>query len=174
MNFVYYFQAGEGVYAETRPPQRLRASRASAASPSRSKTERTEQTGRQKTAKACSSSKTLMVLSYPTQTEADLSASFRDTRRSGSYDSQVAGYVVSQSKGAFKLVGKAIEVARTASRHRSRHRVSSGRRHSGRDQDPYRAMHVRRDPGRSTASRPVHSRRRRSCSMEPSPKSSKN
>jgi polar amino acid transport system substrate-binding protein len=49
-------------------------------------------------------------LSYLTQTEADLAVS-SGRATFGFLDSQVAGYVVSQSKGVFKLVGKAIEVA---------------------------------------------------------------
>jgi len=54
--------------------------------------------------------KKLTYLSYLTQTEADLAVS-SGRATFGFLDSQVAGYVVSQSKGVFKLVGKAIEVA---------------------------------------------------------------
>jgi polar amino acid transport system substrate-binding protein len=62
------------------------------------------------TAKKCPASKKLTVSPFPTQTEANLAVSSGHSSV-GFLDSQVAGYVVSTSKGAFKLVGNAIEVA---------------------------------------------------------------
>ena len=49
-------------------------------------------------------------MSYPTQSAAN-SAVESARQQAGFADSQVAGYIVSQSKGAFKLAGKAINVA---------------------------------------------------------------
>ena len=49
-------------------------------------------------------------MSYPTQSAAN-SAVASGRQQAGFADSQVAGYIVTQSKGAFKLAGKAINVA---------------------------------------------------------------
>jgi polar amino acid transport system substrate-binding protein len=110
VNFVDYFQAGEGVYAESSSTAKFTGLKSFCGHSVAVEIQTTEQSDAQKTAKACSSSKKLTVLSYPTQTEADLSVSSGHATF-GFLDSQVAGYVVSQSKGVFKLVGKAIEVA---------------------------------------------------------------
>jgi len=109
-NFVDYFQAGEGVYAKSSSTLKFTGLKSFCGHSVAVEIQTTEQSDAQKTAKACSSSKKLTVLSYPTQTEADLSVSSGHATF-GFLDSQVAGYVVSQSKGVFKLVGKAIEVA---------------------------------------------------------------
>jgi polar amino acid transport system substrate-binding protein len=109
-NFVDYFQAGEGVYAKSSSTVKFTGLKSFCGFSVAVEIQTTEQSDAQKTAKACSSSKKLTVLSYPTQTEADLSVSSGHATF-GFLDSQVAGYVVSQSKGVFKLVGKAIEVA---------------------------------------------------------------
>jgi len=110
VNFVDYFQAGEGVYAKSSSTAKFTGLKSFCGSSVAVEIQTTEQSDAQKTAKACSSSKKLTVLSYPTQTEADLSVSSGHATF-GFLDSQVAGYVVSQSKGVFKLAGKAIEVA---------------------------------------------------------------
>jgi polar amino acid transport system substrate-binding protein len=110
VNFVDYFQAGEGVYAKSSSTAKFEGLKSFCGFSVAVETSTTEQSDAQKTAKACSSSKPLKVLSYPTQTEADLAVSSGHATF-GFLDSQVAGYVVSQSQGVFKLVGKAIEVA---------------------------------------------------------------
>jgi polar amino acid transport system substrate-binding protein len=110
VNFVDYFQAGEGVYAKSSSTATFTGLKSFCGFSVAVETSTTEQKDAVKTAKACSKSKTLTVLSYPTQTEADLAVSSGHATF-GFLDSQVAGYVVSQSQGVFKLVGKAIEVA---------------------------------------------------------------
>jgi polar amino acid transport system substrate-binding protein len=110
VNFVDYFQAGEGVYAKSAATAKFTGLKSFCGYSVAVEIQTTEQSDAQKTAKSCPSTKPLTVLSYPTQTEADLSVSSGHATF-GFLDSQVAGYVVSQSKGAFKLVGKAIEVA---------------------------------------------------------------
>jgi polar amino acid transport system substrate-binding protein len=110
VNFVDYFQAGEGVYAKSSSSAKFTGLKSLCGYAVAVEIDTTEQSDAQKTAKACSSTKKLTVLSYPTQTEANLSVSSGHATF-GFLDSQVAGYVVSQSKGVFKLVGKAIEVA---------------------------------------------------------------
>jgi polar amino acid transport system substrate-binding protein len=110
VNFVDYFQAGEGVYAKSGSTATFNGLKSFCGFSVAVETSTTEQMDAQTTAKACSKSKPLKVLSYPTQTEADLAVSSGHATF-GFLDSQVAGYVVSQSQGVFKLVGKAIEVA---------------------------------------------------------------
>jgi polar amino acid transport system substrate-binding protein len=110
VNFVDYFQAGEGVYAKVSTTAKFTGLKSLCGFSVAVESGTTEQKDAQKTAKTCSSSKKLNVLSYPTQTEADLAVS-SGTATFGFLDSQVAGYVVSQNKGVFKLVGQAIEVA---------------------------------------------------------------
>jgi polar amino acid transport system substrate-binding protein len=110
VNFVDYFQAGEGVYAKSSSTATFNGLKSFCGFSVAVETDTTEQSDAVKTAKACSKSKPLTVLSYPTQTEANLSVSSGHATF-GFLDSQVAGYVVSTSAGVFKLVGKAIEVA---------------------------------------------------------------
>jgi len=110
VNFVDYFQAGEGVYAKSSTKATFTGLKSFCGFSVAVETSTTEQKGAQDTAKTCPSGKTLTVLSYPTQTEADLAVSSGHATF-GFLDSQVAGYVVSQSQGVFKLVGKAIQVA---------------------------------------------------------------
>lgn len=110
VNFVDYFQAGEGVYSKSSSTTKFTGLKSFCGFSVAVEIQTTEQKDAQKTAKACSASKQLTVLSYPTQTEADLAVSSGHATF-GFLDSQVAGYVVSQSQGVFKLDGKAIEVA---------------------------------------------------------------
>ena len=110
VNFVDYFQAGEGVYAKSSSSAKFTGLKSLCGDAVAVESGTTEQSDAQKTAKACSSTKKLTVLSYPTQTEADLAVS-SGTATFGFLDSQVADYVVSQSHGVFKSVGEAIEVA---------------------------------------------------------------
>jgi polar amino acid transport system substrate-binding protein len=109
-NFVDYFQAGEGVYAKSSSKATFTGLKSLCGYTVAVETGTTEQTDAKNTAKTCPATKTLTYLSYPTQTEADLAVSSGHATF-GFLDSQVAGYVVSKSKGVFKLVGKAIEVA---------------------------------------------------------------
>jgi polar amino acid transport system substrate-binding protein len=110
VNFVDYFQAGEAVYAKSSSSVKFSGLKSLCGLSVAVETGTTEQSDAVTTAKACSSSKKLTVLAFPTQTSADLAVS-SGRAKLGFLDSQVAGYVVSQSKGTFKLVGSAIEVA---------------------------------------------------------------
>jgi polar amino acid transport system substrate-binding protein len=110
VNFVDYFQAGEGVYAKSSSSAKFTGLKSFCGFSVAVETDTTEQSDANATAKVCSKTKKLTVLSYPTQTEANLSVSSGHATF-GFLDSQVAGYVVSTSAGVFKLVGKAIEVA---------------------------------------------------------------
>ncbi|MGB8195650.1 MAG: ABC transporter substrate-binding protein [Acidimicrobiales bacterium] len=110
VNFVDYFQAGEAVYAKTSSAVKFTGLKSLCGFSVAVETGTTEQTDAKNTAKICPAGKKLTPLSYPTQTEADLAVSSGHATF-GFLDSQVAGYVVSQNKGVFKLVGSAIEVA---------------------------------------------------------------
>jgi polar amino acid transport system substrate-binding protein len=110
VNFVDYFQAGEAVYVKSGSTATFKGLKSLCGFAVAVETGTTEQSDAVKTAKACSKSKKLTVLAYPTQTEADLAVSSGHATF-GFLDSQVAGYVVSQSQGVFKLDGSAIEVA---------------------------------------------------------------
>jgi polar amino acid transport system substrate-binding protein len=110
VNFVDYFQAGEGVYAKSSSTAKFTGLKSFCGFSVAVETDTTEQSDAVATAKVCPKSKKLTVLAYPTQTEANLSVSSGHATF-GFLDSQVAGYVVSTSAGVFKLVGKAIEVA---------------------------------------------------------------
>jgi polar amino acid transport system substrate-binding protein len=110
VNFVDYFQAGEGIYAKSSSTAKFTGLKSLCGYVVAVETDTTEQSDAQKTAKDCPASKKLTVLSYPTQTEANLSVSSGHATF-GFLDSQVADYVVSQSAGVFESVGKAIEVA---------------------------------------------------------------
>ncbi len=110
VNFVDYFQAGEAVYAKSTSSVKFKGLPSLCGLSVAVETGTTEQSDAVNTKKTCPSSKPLTVLAYPTQTSANLAVS-SGRAQLGFLDSQVAGFVVSQSHGAFKLVGSAIEVA---------------------------------------------------------------
>jgi polar amino acid transport system substrate-binding protein len=110
VNFVDYFQAGEGVYAKSSSTAKFTGLKSFCGTSVAVETGTTEQTDATNTAKTCPSSKKLTVLPFPTQTEANLAVSSGHATF-GFVDSQIAGYIASTSKGLFKVVGNAIEVA---------------------------------------------------------------
>jgi polar amino acid transport system substrate-binding protein len=110
VNFVDYFQAGEGVYAKTSSKAKFTGLKSFCGTTVAVETGTTEQTDANTTKKACSASKKLTVLSFLTQTEANLAVS-SGRATFGFVDSQIAGFIASTSKGLFKVVGNAIEVA---------------------------------------------------------------
>jgi polar amino acid transport system substrate-binding protein len=110
VNFVDYFQAGEGVYALESAKVTFTGLKSFCGLKVAVETGTTEQSDAVATAKTCPSSKKLTVLNFPTQTEANLAVSSGHANF-GFVDSQIAGYIASVSKGAFKVVGNAIEVA---------------------------------------------------------------
>jgi polar amino acid transport system substrate-binding protein len=110
VNFVDYFQAGEGVYANSSSTVKFKGFKSFCGLKVAVETGTVEQTDAQAAAKKCSSSKKLTILSYPTQTVAN-TAVLSGQADVGFVDSQIAGYIVSVAKGQFKLLGKAVNVA---------------------------------------------------------------
>jgi len=110
VNFVDYFQAGEGVYAKANSKATFTGLKSFCGMKVAVETGTIEQTDAQTTAKACPKNKKLTILSLSTQTAANLAVSSGQADV-GFLDSQIAGYVVSTSNGAFKLIGSAVNVA---------------------------------------------------------------
>lgn len=110
VNFVDYFQAGEGVYALSTSKVTFKGLSSFCGLKVAVETGTTEQTDAMTEAKKCPSSKPETVRAFSTQTEAN-TAVLSGQASVGFVDSQVAGYIVSLAGGKFKLVGNAIEVA---------------------------------------------------------------
>ncbi len=110
VNFVDYFQAGEGVYAKSNAKVTFTGFKSFCGFKVAVETGTVEQTDAQTAAKSCPSSKKLTVLTFSTQTEANVAVASGHATF-GFADSQIAGYIAATSKGAFKLVGKAVNVA---------------------------------------------------------------
>ena len=110
VNFVDYFKAGEAFYTKkgnNKAPKTL-AQLCGHSVAVESGTIEEDDAKAQK--KKCTGGKTITINTYQTQTEADLSVKSGHSDV-GFADSQVAGYIVSQSKGAFQLSGKPFGVA---------------------------------------------------------------
>jgi polar amino acid transport system substrate-binding protein len=107
VNFVDYFQAGEGVYEKASSSLRFTGFKSFCGTKVAVETGTEEQSDAQKV--KCSGGKKVDVVSYPTQTEANTAVE-SGRAQFGFLDSQVAGYVVSTSKGLFKLAGSAVNV----------------------------------------------------------------
>ncbi|MGC8510841.1 MAG: ABC transporter substrate-binding protein [Acidimicrobiales bacterium] len=110
VNFVDYFQAGEGVYARSSAKVSFTGFRSFCGYKVAVETGTVEQTDAQSHAKACPSGKPLTVMTFSTQTEANVAVSSGQANF-GFADSQIAGHIVATSHGAFKLVGHAVNVA---------------------------------------------------------------
>jgi polar amino acid transport system substrate-binding protein len=110
VNFVDYFQAGEGIYAKSSTKVTFTGLMSLCGLNVAVESGTSEQSDAVATAKKCPTGKKLTVSPFPTQTEANLAVSSGHSAV-GFLDSQVADYVVSQSHGAFKSVGSAVEVA---------------------------------------------------------------
>ena len=110
VNFVDYFQAGEGVYAKSGSKINFTGFKSFCGLKVAVETGTIEQTDAQTTQKSCPSTKKLVLLAFPTQTEAN-TAVLSGQASVGFLDSQIAGYVVATSNGRFKLVGSAVNVA---------------------------------------------------------------
>jgi polar amino acid transport system substrate-binding protein len=110
VNFVDYFQAGEGVYALASSKVTFTGLKSFCGLTVAVETGTTEQSDAVATAKKCPSNKKLKVANFQTQTQANLAVSSGHANV-GFVDSQIAGYIASVSKGTFKVVGSAIEVA---------------------------------------------------------------
>ncbi len=110
VNFVDYFQAGEGVYAKSSAKLSFNGLKSFCGHSVAVETGTVEQSDAATTAKSCPTNKKLNVLTFSTQTEANVAVSSGHAQF-GFADSQIAGYIVATSKGAFKLVGNAVNVA---------------------------------------------------------------
>jgi polar amino acid transport system substrate-binding protein len=110
VNFIDYFQAGEGVYSLSTSKDKFTGLSSFCGLKVAVETGTTEQSDAVAQAKKCPSSKKETVRAYPTQTEAN-AAVLSGQANFGFVDSQVAGYIVSLAGGKFKLAGSAIEVA---------------------------------------------------------------
>ena len=113
VNFVTYFQAGEGYYVEKSSSLKLAGSLMALCGRTVSvETGTTEQTDANTAAALCKKAKMKpdTVLAFATQNEANLAIS-SGRAQIGFADSQVAGYIVEQSHGQFKLDGPAFGVA---------------------------------------------------------------
>lgn len=112
VNFVTYFQAGEGYYVKSSSSLKLNGLTSLCGLTVAVETGTTEQSDAQNTIKTCKKAgkKADVVLPYPNQNEANLAVA-SGRAQLGFADSQVAGYIVEQSHGQFKLDGSAFEVA---------------------------------------------------------------
>ena len=110
VNFVDYFQAGEGVYVKKSSSAKFSGFSSFCGQKVAVETGTTEQTDATAASKACPSGKKIDVLAFPTQTEANTAVSSGQATY-GFLDSQIADYVVATSKGLFKSVGSAVNVA---------------------------------------------------------------
>lgn len=107
VNFVDYFQAGEGVYVKYNSKFVFRNLQSFCGHTVAVESGTSELTDAK--AVKCAGGAKVKVLSFATQNTANLAVSSGQAQF-GFLDSQVAGYVVSISGGAFKLTGKPINV----------------------------------------------------------------
>ncbi|TAM82140.1 MAG: ABC transporter substrate-binding protein [Jatrophihabitans sp.] len=106
VDFVTYFQAGEGFYVKAGSGKKFDGLDSLCGHSVAVENGTTEQTDAQTQAKKCS----VNVLSFQTQNEVNLAVS-SGRADVGFADSQVAEYIVKQSNGQFENTGKAFEVA---------------------------------------------------------------
>ena len=109
VNFVDYFQAGEGVYAKSNSTVKFTGFKSLCGLTVAVESGTVEQTDAKAAAKTCSSSKKLTIRAFATQTLAN-TAVLSGQASVGFVDSQIAGYIVATVPG-FKLVGSAVNVA---------------------------------------------------------------
>jgi polar amino acid transport system substrate-binding protein len=112
VDFVDYFQAGEGFYVKSGSGLTFNGLASLCGHTVAVEDGTTEQSDAQTQAKACASSgkAKVTVLSFGNQSQANLAVS-SGRAQVGFADSQVAAYIVSTSNGVFENSGSAIEVA---------------------------------------------------------------
>ncbi len=110
VNFVDYFQAGEGVYALKASTVKFTGLKSFCGQSVAVETGTVEESDANTTAKTCPANKKMTVTSFTTQTEANLAVQAGHATF-GFVDSQIAGFIASTSSGVFKVVGSAIQVA---------------------------------------------------------------
>ena len=108
VNFVDYYQAGEGVYVKSSSNFVFKNVQSFCGHKVAVEATTTEQTDAQ--AVKCTGGKKVQVLIFQTQTQANTAVESGQAA-AGFLDSQVAGYVVATARGIFKLTGKPINVA---------------------------------------------------------------
>jgi polar amino acid transport system substrate-binding protein len=106
VDFVTYFQAGEGFYVKAGSSKKFNGLSSLCNAKVAVETGTTEQTDAQAQGKKCK----VKVLSFSDQSQANLAVS-SGRADVGFADSQVADYIVKQSNGQFESTGSAFEVA---------------------------------------------------------------
>ncbi len=112
VNFVSYYQAGEGFYVKSSSPANVTDLATLCGKTVAVETGTTEQADAQRDVALCKKAgkKPDTVLPFNTQDEANLAVA-SGRAQAGFADSQVAAYIVHQSHGTFKLSGKPFGVA---------------------------------------------------------------
>ena len=112
VNFVTYFQAGEGYYVKDSSSLRLAGLLSLCGKTVSVESGTTEQSDAENESTTCKKDhkSAVTVLTFSDQNEANLAVS-SGRAQIGFADSQVAGYIVQQSHGQFKLDGSAFKVA---------------------------------------------------------------
>lgn len=112
VNFIDYFQEGEGVYTKATSTVAFHGMKSFCGLKVAVETGTVEQSNVEALAKTCPSAKPVTVMAFPTQTEANIAISSGQAAV-GFVDAQVGAYIVATSKGAFKSVGSAVNVTPT-------------------------------------------------------------
>ena len=112
VNFIDYFQEGEGVYTKANSTVAFHGMKSFCGLKVAVETGTVEQSNVEALAKRCPASRPVTVMAFPTQTEANIAISSGQADV-GFVDAQVGAYIVSTSTGAFKSVGSAVNVTPT-------------------------------------------------------------
>jgi polar amino acid transport system substrate-binding protein len=110
VDFVTYFQAGEGFYVKSGSSHSFNGLASLCGHTVAVESGTTEETDAKTQAGKCGSAGKVTVLSFGNQSEANLAVS-SGRADVGFADSQVAGYIVASSNGVFENSGSAFEVA---------------------------------------------------------------
>jgi len=110
VNFVDYFQAGEGVYVAASSSATFTGFKSFCGHTVAAETGTSEVKDATSANKTCPKGKKITIRSFPNQTQAN-AAVLSGQATYGFVDSQVAGYIVATSSGRYKLVGSAVNVA---------------------------------------------------------------
>jgi polar amino acid transport system substrate-binding protein len=109
-NFVDYFKAGEGIYADSGSPASFKSLSDLCGLTVAVLANSAEQTTANAEIAKCPSNETLSVHAFDSQADAE-AAVLSGQAQEAFVDSQVAGYMVSISKGRLELVGRALDAA---------------------------------------------------------------
>jgi polar amino acid transport system substrate-binding protein len=109
-NFVDYFKAGEGIYADSGSPDSFKSLTDLCGLTVAVLANSAEQTTANAEVAKCPSNESLSVHAFASQADAE-AAVLSGQAQEAFVDSQVAGYMVSLSKGRLELVGRALNAA---------------------------------------------------------------